>query len=251
MHKRLYWALDGHDISFVVSPALTGVSSSKLTTRVIAGTPLLEISSTKFSGPQYAVKTVFDFAFSLVALILVSPVMLVTAIAIKLHDGGPVFFKQTRVGVRGQDFQILKFRSMKVGAEQEFEQLAEQAGYEINAVQFKLKDDPRVTSMGKFIRKTSIDELPQFINVLKGDMSVVGPRPHVQKEVEAYDDHAVRRLLVKPGITGSWQVGGRSELTWEESVSLDVEYVENWSLMLDILIILKTLPQLLRMSNAY
>jgi exopolysaccharide biosynthesis polyprenyl glycosylphosphotransferase len=245
MHKRLYWALDGHDISFVVSPAITGVSSSKLTTRVIAGTPLLEISSTKFSGPQYAVKTVFDFLFSLVALILVSPIMLVTAIAIKLHDGGPVFFKQTRVGVRGQDFQILKFRSMKVGAEKEFEQLAEQAGYEINAVQFKLKDDPRVTSIGKFIRKTSIDELPQFINVLKGDMSVVGPRPHVHKEVAAYDDAAERRLLVKPGITGPWQVGGRSELTWDESVAVDLAYVENWSLAEDVLIISKTMTYLL------
>ncbi|MCX6495714.1 MAG: sugar transferase [Rhodoluna sp.] len=251
MHKRLYWALDGHDISFVVSPAITGVSSSKLTTRVIAGTPLLEISSTKFSGPQYAIKTVFDFVFSLVALILVSPIMLVTAIAIRLHDGGPVFFKQTRVGVRGQDFQILKFRSMKVGAEKEFEQLAEQVGYEINAVQFKLKDDPRVTSIGKFIRKTSIDELPQFINVLKGDMSVVGPRPHVHKEVEAYDDHAVRRLLVKPGITGPWQVGGRSELTWEESVSLDLNYVEQWGLLVDISIILKTAIVVFARSGSY
>jgi lipopolysaccharide/colanic/teichoic acid biosynthesis glycosyltransferase len=183
---------------------------------------------------------VFDFAFSLVALILVSPIMLVTAIAIKLHDGGPVFFQQTRVGVRGRDFQILKFRSMKVGAEKEFEQLAGQAGYEINTVQFKLKDDPRVTSIGKFIRKTSIDELPQFINVLKGDMSVVGPRPHVHKEVEAYDDHAVRRLLVKPGITGPWQIGGRSELTWEESVALDLDYVEKWSPIQDLIIIVRT-----------
>jgi lipopolysaccharide/colanic/teichoic acid biosynthesis glycosyltransferase len=130
---------------------------------------------------------------------------------------------------------------MKVGAEQEFEQLAEQAGYEINAVQFKLKDDPRVTLIGKFIRKTSIDELPQFINVLRGEMSVVGPRPHVHKEVEAYDDAAVRRLLVKPGITGPWQVGGRSELSWDESVALDVGYVENWTLLGDIAIVLRTL----------
>lgn len=246
MHKRLYWALDGHDISFVVSPAITGVSSSKLTTRVIAGTPLLEISSTKYSGPQYAVKTVFDFAFSLVALILVSPIMLVTAIAIKLHDGGPIFFKQTRVGVRGQDFQILKFRSMKVGAEKEFDQLAEQAGYDINAVQFKLKDDPRVTSIGKFIRKTSIDELPQFINVVKGDMSVVGPRPHVHKEVNAYAEHESRRLLVRPGITGPWQVGGRSELSWEESVALDLDYVQTWNLVVDLSFILKTIREVFK-----
>jgi len=251
MHKRLYWALDGHEISFVVSPAITGVSSSKVTTRVIAGSPLLEIASTKFTGPQYLVKTTFDVLFSIVALVIASPVMLITAIVIKVTDGGPVFFKQTRIGVNGKEFQILKFRSMKVGAEKEFEQLAAQAGYEVNAVQFKLKDDPRITKVGKFIRKTSIDELPQFINVLKGDMSVVGPRPHVHKEVQAYDDHAVRRLLVKPGITGPWQVGGRSELTWEESVALDLSYVENWTLLTDISLIFRTIVYVFRGSGAF
>jgi lipopolysaccharide/colanic/teichoic acid biosynthesis glycosyltransferase len=135
---------------------------------------------------------------------------------------------------------------MKVGAEKEFDELASKAGYEVNAVQFKLKDDPRVTSIGKLIRKTSVDELPQFINVLKGDMSVVGPRPHVHKEVEAYDDYAVRRLLVKPGITGPWQVGGRSELTWDESVAIDLEYVENWSLLEDMLLVGKTMVYLFK-----
>jgi exopolysaccharide biosynthesis polyprenyl glycosylphosphotransferase len=240
MHKRLYWALDGHEISFVVSPAITGVSSSKLTTRVIAGSPLLEIASTKFTGPQYLVKTTFDVLFSIVALVIASPVIIITAIVIKVTDRGPVFFKQTRIGVNGKEFQILKFRSMKVGAEKEFEQLAAQAGYEVNAVQFKLKDDPRITKFGKFIRKTSIDELPQFINVLKGDMSVVGPRPHVQKEVDAYKDHVARRLLVKPGITGPWQVGGRSLLTWEESSALDLGYVSGWSILGDLALILAT-----------
>jgi len=251
MHKRLYWALDGHEISFVVSPAITGVSSSKLTTRVIAGSPLLEIASTKFTGPQYLVKTTFDILFSIIALVIASPVMLITAIVIKVTDRGPVFFKQTRIGVNGKEFQILKFRSMKVGAEKEFEQLAAQAGYEVNAVQFKLKDDPRITKVGKFIRKTSIDELPQFINVLKGDMSVVGPRPHVHKEVQAYDDHAVRRLLVKPGITGPWQVGGRSNLTWEESVAIDLGYVENWSVLTDVSLVLKTVGQLFFSRSAF
>jgi exopolysaccharide biosynthesis polyprenyl glycosylphosphotransferase len=251
MHKRLYWALDGHEISFVVSPAITGVSSSKLTTRVIAGSPLLEIASTKFTGPQYLVKTTFDILFSIIALVIASPVMLITAIVIKATDRGPVFFKQTRIGVNGKEFQILKFRSMKVGAEKEFEQLAAKAGYEVNAVQFKLKDDPRITKVGKFIRKTSIDELPQFINVLKGDMSVVGPRPHVQKEVAAYDDQAVRRLLVKPGITGPWQVGGRSLLTWEESVAIDLDYVENWSVLEDVKIIFRTAKVIFRSFGAY
>jgi exopolysaccharide biosynthesis polyprenyl glycosylphosphotransferase len=251
MHKKLYWALDGWDISFVVSPAITGVSSSKLTTRVIAGSPLIKISSTKFSGPQYFVKTTFDILFSLIALIIASPVMLATAIAIKVTDRGSIFFKQTRIGLNGTEFQILKFRSMKVGAEKEFDALAAKAGYEVNAVQFKLKDDPRVTSIGKFIRKTSIDELPQFINVLKGDMSVVGPRPHVHKEVNAYGEHDGRRLLVKPGITGPWQVGGRSELTWEESVSIDLSYVENWTLLNDVSLILKTILYIFKSRGAF
>jgi len=249
MHKKLHWALDGWDISFVVSPAITGISSSRLTTRVISGSPLIKISSTQFTGAQYSVKSVFDFLFSLVALVIAAPVMIVTAIAIKLTDGGPVFFSQTRIGLKGQEFQILKFRSMKVGAESEFEQLAAAAGYETNSVQFKLKDDPRITKVGKLIRKTSIDELPQFLNVLKGDMSVVGPRPHVQKEVDSYGDTVHRRLLVKPGITGPWQVGGRSLLTWEESVVLDLSYVENWSLSGDIAIILKTLGVVMRFGS--
>jgi exopolysaccharide biosynthesis polyprenyl glycosylphosphotransferase len=246
MHKKLYWALDGWDISFVVSPAITGVSSSKLTTRVIAGSPLIKISSTKFSGPQYFVKTTFDILFSLIALIIASPVMLATAIAIKLTDRGPVFFKQTRIGINGKEFKILKFRSMKVGAEKEFDELAANAGYEVNSVQFKLKEDPRITSVGKFIRKTSLDELPQFMNVLIGDMSVVGPRPHVGKEVAEYDDEAARRLLVKPGITGPWQVGGRSELSWDESVAIDLKYVQEWSLFLDLVLIIKTVIYIAR-----
>jgi exopolysaccharide biosynthesis polyprenyl glycosylphosphotransferase len=251
MHKKLYWALDGWDISFVVSPAITGVSSSKLTTRVIAGSPLIKISSTKFSGPQYFVKTTFDILFSIIALIIASPVMLATAVAIKVTDRGPIFFKQTRIGLNGTEFQILKFRSMKVGAEKEFDELAAKAGYEVNSVQFKLKDDPRITKVGKFIRKTSIDELPQFLNVLKGDMSVVGPRPHVHKEVNSYGEYDGRRLLVKPGITGPWQVGGRSELTWEESVAIDLSYVENWNWLSDISIIVKTVFILTNSKNAY
>jgi exopolysaccharide biosynthesis polyprenyl glycosylphosphotransferase len=251
MHKKLYWALDGWDISFVVSPAITGVSSSKLTTRVIAGSPLIKISSTKFSGPQYFVKTTFDILFSLIALIIAFPVMLATAIAIKVTDRGPIFFKQTRIGLNGTEFQILKFRSMKVGAEKEFDELAAKAGYEVNAVQFKLKDDPRITKVGKFIRKTSLDELPQFLNVLKGDMSVVGPRPHVHKEVSAYGEHDGRRLLVKPGITGPWQVGGRSELSWEESVVLDLGYVQNWTLLGDLSLIFKTILILFTVRGAH
>jgi lipopolysaccharide/colanic/teichoic acid biosynthesis glycosyltransferase len=153
--------------------------------------------------------------------------------------------------LNGTEFQILKFRSMKVGAEKEFDELAAKAGYEVNAVQFKLKDDPRITKVGKFIRKTSLDELPQFLNVLKGDMSVVGPRPHVHKEVSAYGEHDGRRLLVKPGITGPWQVGGRSELSWEESVVLDLGYVQNWTLLGDLSLIFKTILILFTVRGAH
>jgi exopolysaccharide biosynthesis polyprenyl glycosylphosphotransferase len=211
----------------------------------------MEITSTKFTGPQYFVKTVFDIVFSVLALAMASPVMLLTAIAIKLSDGGPVFFTQTRIGRDGKEFQIIKFRSMRVGAEKQFEELASQSGYEVNAVQFKLKDDPRVTKIGKFIRKTSVDELPQFFNVLTGSMSVVGPRPHVEKEVKAYEAHVTRRLLVKPGITGPWQVSGRSELTWEESVALDLGYVQNWSLLEDLKLVMRTVTLILFPSGAF
>jgi hypothetical protein len=245
MHKKLQWALDGWDINFVVSPSITGISSSRLTTRVIAGHPLIKITPTKFNGAQHVFKIIFDVLFSAFAIAIISPVILLVALAIKLTDRGPVFFRQTRIGLNGREFQILKFRSMREGAEKEFTQLVKEAGHGVNSVQFKLEDDPRITKVGKFIRKTSIDEIPQFFNVLKGDMSVVGPRPHVQQEVDAYGPNVHRRLLVKPGITGPWQVGGRSLLTWDESVALDLNYVENWSVVNDIAIILKTVAYIM------
>ena len=252
MHKRLYWALDGHDISFVVSPAITGVSSSKLTTRVIAGTPLLEISSTKFSGPQYAVKTVMDAVLGSVALIVSTPVVLVAALIIKRQDGGPAFFKQTRVGLNGKEFTMYKLRSMKVGAELEHaERQAALAESATNKNMYKDPEDPRVTKFGKVIRKYSIDELPQFLNVVKGNMSLVGPRPPLLSEVEEWKEHETRRLLVKPGVTGPWQIGGRSLLTWEETVAIDLNYVENWSVITDASIIFKTVIYVLTGKGAF
>ncbi len=252
MHKRLYWALDGHDISFVVSPAITGVSSSKLTTRVIAGTPLLEISSTKFSGPQYAIKTVMDVVLGTIAFLVSTPVVLVAAIIIKRQDGGPAFFKQTRVGLNGKEFTMYKLRSMKVGAELEHaERQAALAESAKNKNMFKDPEDPRVTKFGKVIRKYSIDELPQFLNVIKGNMSLVGPRPPLLSEVQEWKDHETRRLLVKPGVTGPWQIGGRSLLTWEETVAIDLNYVENWSVFGDLTIILKTVIYVLKGRGAF
>ena len=252
MHKLLYWALDGHDISFVVSPAITGVSSSKLTTRVIAGTPLLEISSTKFSGPQYAVKTVMDAIFGTLAFLVSTPIVLVAAIIIKIQDGGPAFFKQSRVGLNGKEFTMYKLRSMKVGAELEHaERQAALAESATNKNMYKDPEDPRVTKFGKIIRKYSIDELPQFLNVIKGNMSLVGPRPPLLSEVEEWKEHETRRLLVKPGVTGPWQIGGRSLLTWEETVAIDLNYVENWSVFGDLVILFRTLVYVISGKGAY
>jgi exopolysaccharide biosynthesis polyprenyl glycosylphosphotransferase len=251
-HKKLQWALDGWDIGFVVSPAITGVSSSRLTTRVIAGTPLIKITSTKFSGPQYFFKTVMDLFGSILALIISLPVVLVTAIFVKLEDKGPAFFTQTRVGLNGQHFTMYKLRSMKVGAELEHAERQQAAASKLtNSNMYKDPEDPRVTKVGKFIRKYSIDELPQFLNVLKGDMSLVGPRPPLLSEVEQWKGHESRRLLVKPGVTGPWQIGGRSLLTWEETVAIDLTYVENWSVLTDISIIFKTVVYVFRGSGAY
>jgi exopolysaccharide biosynthesis polyprenyl glycosylphosphotransferase len=252
MHKKLQWALDGWDIGFVVSPAITGVSSSRLTTRVIAGTPLIKITSTKFSGPQYFFKTVMDLIGSILALIISLPVVLITAIFVKLEDKGPAFFTQTRVGLNGQHFTMYKLRSMKVGAELEHAERQQAAANKLtNSNMYKDPEDPRITKVGKFIRKYSIDELPQFLNVLKGDMSLVGPRPPLLSEVEQWKGHESRRLLVKPGVTGPWQIGGRSLLTWEETVAIDLSYVENWSVLTDISIIFKTVVYVFKGSGAY
>jgi len=215
MHRKLYWALDGWDISFVVSPAITGVSSSKLTTRVIAGSPLMEIASTKFTGPQYVIKTAMDLTLGLIAFLV-----------------------------------IYKLRSMKVGAELQHAEL-QAASESVNSNMFKDPRDPRVTKVGRVIRKYSIDELPQFLNVLKGDMSLVGPRPPLLSEVEQWKQHEVRRLLVKPGVTGPWQIGGRSLLTWEETVAIDLSYVETWTVLTDLSIMFRTLVHVVRARDAF
>jgi len=252
MHKRLHWALDGWDISFVVSPSITGISSARLTTRVIAGSPLLKITSTKFTGPQYFFKTVMDLVGGLLALLISLPIVLITAVFVKLEDKGPAFFTQTRVGRNGKHFTMYKLRSMKVGAELEHAQRQQALADQLtNSNMFKDPEDPRVTKVGKIIRKYSIDELPQFLNVLKGDMSLVGPRPPLLSEVEQWQGHENRRLLVKPGVTGPWQIGGRSLLTWEETVAIDLNYVENWSVLTDLSIIFKTVLYVLRGSGAF
>jgi exopolysaccharide biosynthesis polyprenyl glycosylphosphotransferase len=191
---------------------------------------------------------VIDVLGASLLLLLIAPVMIALAVAVR-SDGGPIFYRQTRVGKHGELFSMIKFRSMVVNADQRRSDLAERnEGF---GPLFKLRQDPRVTRVGRFLRKYSLDELPQLFNVLSGSMSLVGPRPPLPEEVENYCREAQRKLLVKPGMTGLWQISGRSDLSWEESVRLDLRYVENWSLALDILIIWKTLGAVIRGTGAY
>jgi lipopolysaccharide/colanic/teichoic acid biosynthesis glycosyltransferase len=199
----------------------------------------------------FAVKRGLDFSMSVAAIILLFPVFALVAVCIFLEDPGPVIFTQERIGLRGAPFRIYKFRSMRFMAEREFESLSEKAGHEVNRVQFKLKSDPRVTKVGRVIRKYSLDELPQILNVLFGQMSLVGPRPHVQKEVDRYPELAELRHSVRPGLTGLWQVSGRSLLTWEESISLDIFYAKNASLILDLRVVVRTVPAVISARGAY
>lgn len=244
--KQIAWNMEKSNATLIVAPGLLEVAGPRVHTRPISGMPLIEIETPRYEGSQKVIKGLFDFVFSLTVLSLLIPIFVIIGLAIYFEDRGPIFFRQVRIGKDQKPFKMWKFRSMYVGADKKFDELRKQAGYETNSVQFKLKDDPRITKIGKFIRKYSIDELPQFFNVLVGHMSVVGPRPHVQTEVEMYDDHVYRRLYVKPGVTGMWQVSGRSTLSWEQSVDFDLKYVENWSLTLDLLLIAKTLSVVIK-----
>ena len=194
-------------------------------------------------------KRAFDIVLSAIALVILLPVILFVALLIKLDSPGPVFFRQSRIGRDGETFGIVKLRTMRVNAEAELAGLLDRN--EGAGPLFKMKDDPRVTRVGGFLRRTSIDELPQLWNVLKGDMSLVGPRPPLPSEVAEYDDPSHRRLIVKPGMTGLWQVSGRSDLTWEQGVRLDLFYVENWSVPGDIRILIQTVGVVLRPNGAY
>lgn len=248
--RELMWQLETMDVDVVVSPGVMDVAEARLTLRPTAGMPLLHVEKPQYKGAQHFQKQVFDFLFSLAALIGTAPILIAAAIAIKLTSRGPVFYLSERIGIGGKPFTMLKFRTMTVDADSQVEDLLalnEGAG----GVLFKIRQDPRVTPVGRILRRFSIDELPQFINVLKGDMSVVGPRPPVRREVENYDGDVKRRLLVKPGVSGLWQVSGRSDLSWEESVRLDLSYVDNWSMSGDLMIIAKTVKAVLTSHGAY
>lgn len=195
------------------------------------------------------VKRSFDIAAACVGLVALSPVFLATAVAIKADDGGPVFFSQMRAGKDGRDFRFYKFRSMCTNAEALFEKMQEQNEQTGNA--FKIRDDPRITKVGKFIRKYSIDELPQLINVIRGDMSIVGPRPILSHQMAKCSDYEKQRLSVRPGLTCIWQISGRADIKWEQWVELDLKYIREMSLWNDLKIILKTVPVVLKGDGGY
>ncbi len=236
--RRLAWALEERDVELVVSPGIIEVAGPRLSIRPIAGLSLLHMERPVISGGRRLAKTLFDVLVTSLLLVVAAPLMAVIAVAVAATSPGPVLFRQTRVGVDGRPFTMLKFRSMIVDAEQLRAELAHLN--EGNDILFKLREDPRVTRVGAVLRRFSLDELPQLVNVLRGDMSLVGPRPPLPQEVAEYSDDATRRLRVRPGITGLWQVSGRSDLSWEESLLLDLRYVDNWSLVLDLSILWRT-----------
>jgi exopolysaccharide biosynthesis polyprenyl glycosylphosphotransferase len=247
--RKLAWELEKTDTDLCLAPALLDVAGPRTSIRSAAGLPLLYMDHPDLTGIRQAVKNLFDRLAAFSALFLLTPLFLAIAVAIKLGDGGPVLFRQIRVGRNGRPFHVYKFRTMVQNAEQQKALLEERN--EGSGVLFKIKDDPRVTKAGTWLRRFSLDELPQLINVLVGQMSLVGPRPALPEEAAKYGDYVRRRLAVRPGITGLWQVSGRSDLPWEEAVRLDLRYVENWSFALDLQILWKTWSAVIRGSGAY
>ncbi|MGC1207093.1 MAG: sugar transferase [Ornithinimicrobium sp.] len=236
--RRLGWALEGTDIDLVVAPGIMDVAGPRVKTRPVQGLPLLHVEAPTFDGPQLMFKRALDRVGAALGILFISPILGLMAALIFFEDRGPVLFSQERIGRDGRPFKLIKFRSMAIDAEARLSTLME--GNEGSGPLFKLKDDPRVTRIGAIIRRYSLDELPQLINVVRGEMSLVGPRPPLPREVAEYEDDTHRRLLVKPGMTGLWQISGRSDLSWEEAVRLDLYYVENWNPLLDLMILWRT-----------
>ncbi len=247
--RELAWDLEKTGTDMCVAAALLDVAGPRTTIRPVAGLPLLHVDHPELAGGKRVLKGVFDKVVALTVLILLAPLFAAIMLAVRFGDHGPVFFRQTRVGKDGHAFSVWKFRTMVVDAEQRKAELA--ALNESDGALFKMRRDPRVTKAGTWLRRYSLDELPQLFNVVLGDMSLVGPRPALPAEAAKYGDHMRRRLVVKPGITGLWQVNGRSDLPWDEAVRLDLRYVENWSLALDLQILWKTWSAVIRGHGAY
>jgi exopolysaccharide biosynthesis polyprenyl glycosylphosphotransferase len=247
--QRLAWNLEGSDAEMVVAPVLMEVAGPRLHVDAVLGIPLLRVSMPTFTGGRRAIKGVVDRVGAAILLMLFAPLMVLVALLVMADSRGGAFYRQRRVGKDGREFTILKFRTMVTGADTARAELADRN--EGAGLLFKLRRDPRVTRVGTVLRRYSLDELPQLFNVLTGSMSLVGPRPPLPEECAAYDPDIRRRLLVKPGLTGLWQISGRSDLPWEEAVRLDLRYVEDWSLALDTVILWKTLRAVLHGQGAY
>lgn len=246
--RQFGWDLQSRDIDLVVAAALTDVAGPRIHAQPVAGLSLIHVDSPEFTGARYVTKRAFDIVVSSLALLVLSPVLAIVALMVRT-DGGPALFHQSRVGLDGRAFTMFKFRSMVVDAEARLPELL--TGSDGNGMLFKMRQDPRVTRLGTVLRRLSLDELPQLLNVLRGDMSLVGPRPPLRSEVDMYEHWAHRRMLVKPGLTGLWQVSGRSDLSWEDSIRLDLYYVENWSLASDMVIMWRTFRAVLQRHGAY
>lgn len=250
--------MEESEMSLLVSPSLVEIAGPRLKVEPVQGLAFVRVDMPRFSGPAWVVKRGVDIVGSALALLVLALPMLLIAALIRHDSPGQAIYRQARAGVRSQTFVCWKFRTMFAGADAERAALraapsAVSAGASsaTDPATFKMADDPRVTRIGRWLRKFSIDELPQLVNVLRGEMSLVGPRPHPLDDVERYDDVATRRLLAKPGMTGLWQVSGRSDLDWEQAVRLDLYYVENWSLAGDVLILLRTVKVVVAGSGAY
>ncbi len=247
--RRLAWELEGEDIAVVIAPSVTDVSSERIRVRPVGGLPLIHLEKPRSAEAVRRAKRTFDIVGTLGLLLLFAPVFAFTAAWVWMHDRGPILFRQTRVGRDGESFHCWKFRTMVLNAEALLPELHAAQGYEDGL--FKMANDPRVTGPGKWLRRFSLDELPQLVNVLKGDMSLVGPRPPLKHEVAQYDDDMARRLRVRPGMTGLWQVSGRSDLAWSEAIRLDLYYVDNWSMLQDLTILARTFGAVFGKHGAY
>jgi exopolysaccharide biosynthesis polyprenyl glycosylphosphotransferase len=248
--RRVTWDLQDHPVRVAVAPSITDIAPERIRMRPVGSVPMLDLEKPRAAGASKKAKRLFDIVGSLMVLIAVSPLFLFVAWRIKRHDGGPVFFRHERIGRDEVPFGCWKFRTMGVNADELLAELLEERGVD-GAIFAKLKDDPRITPPGRWLRRSSLDELPQLINVLLGHMSLVGPRPQVAAEVAEYDEVMARRLHVKPGMTGLWQVSGRSDLSLEDSIRLDSYYVENWSMLRDLSILFRTPVAVLASRGAY
>jgi len=249
--RQLSWSLEPGRQHLVLAPSLTDIGGPRIHMRPVAGLPLIHVETPRYEGLKRFSKRAFDSVFAAILIVCLSPVLAIIAVTVRLSTPGAVLFRQERVGLNGTHFKMLKFRSMVVDAEQKLADLQSDDRAEGNSVMFKMKNDPRVTPIGAILRRFSLDELPQLFNVLGGSMSLVGPRPPLESEVAIYENHVHRRFLVKPGITGLWQVSGRSNLSWESTVRLDLYYVENWSMTGDLVILWRTAKAVLARDGAY